>query len=211
MTDAIKKPDRHSNARGLSTCAQIIQAAEQVLREDGYHGFTTRRVADVCGISKGNLGYHFPTKQKLFEALVTEIVQRYEEEYRARSEHFSRDAISAFDSAVRWLIADTFQQYTGELFIELWTHAKHSKPGEKTIAELYKTGFVLLEEMIAKTYPESDPAKRRRAAIMLVTFIEGSTVLRQSGAFSRRDLEEVVEDALTLIYSLLGQHHNDSL
>ena len=204
MSKTTRKHARRRNIQGLEAQAQIIQAAEKVLRQDGFHGFTTRRVALACGISSGNLAYHFPTKQELLDALVSSVLRRYEEEYQLRQEQFKQDPNSAFDSALRWLIVDTFQDDTGELFVELWVHAKHSNTGEKTIGGLYELGFRLLEEMMAQAYPESSPDQRRRAARVLVTFIEGSTVLRQSSAFIDMDLEEVVQSALTIVSSLLG-------
>ena len=60
-------PRRYSS--GQASRQQIIAAAETVLKRDGYHAFTTRRVAQQCGISVGNLTYYFPTKLTLIEAL----------------------------------------------------------------------------------------------------------------------------------------------
>ena len=60
---------------------EALEAAEKVLTRDGYHAFSTRRVAQECSISVGNLTYYFPTKSSLIEALMEAIYGRYERRY----------------------------------------------------------------------------------------------------------------------------------
>ena len=71
---------RQQNASGKASRDQIIVTAEQVLKKDGYHNLSTRRVADACGISVGNLTYHFPNKALLVEAIMVAVCNRYEKQ-----------------------------------------------------------------------------------------------------------------------------------
>ena len=49
--------------------AAIIQAVRCVFAERGFHGTTTRALADAAGVSEALLFKHFPTKEALFTAM----------------------------------------------------------------------------------------------------------------------------------------------
>ena len=58
--------------------AQILAAATELFSRRGYHGVTVDAIAQRAGISKGNLYWYFKSKQEIFQALFTEVVQRME-------------------------------------------------------------------------------------------------------------------------------------
>jgi AcrR family transcriptional regulator len=49
--------------------AAIIKAVRCVFAEKGFHGTTTRELADAAGVSEALLFKHFPTKEALFSAM----------------------------------------------------------------------------------------------------------------------------------------------
>jgi AcrR family transcriptional regulator len=49
--------------------AAIIQAVRRAFAEKGFHGTTTRELADAAGVSEALLFKHFPTKEALFAAM----------------------------------------------------------------------------------------------------------------------------------------------
>jgi len=57
-------------AKASRTRASILAAANDVVRRDGVSGLTLERVAEVAGISKGGLLYHYATKQDLIVAML---------------------------------------------------------------------------------------------------------------------------------------------
>lgn len=57
-------------AQAAATRGRILDAARRVLAEEGLERFTTRRVADLAGISHGMVHYHFRDKRELALALV---------------------------------------------------------------------------------------------------------------------------------------------
>ena len=58
------------STRGSLTRARILDAASDLFTEKGYEKVSLREVAEVVGITKAALYYYFPTKEKMFEALV---------------------------------------------------------------------------------------------------------------------------------------------
>ena len=67
-TDA--PPATNRAARAAETRTRILEAARRVLAEEGLERFTTRRVADLAGVSHGMVHYHFRDKPELVLALV---------------------------------------------------------------------------------------------------------------------------------------------
>jgi AcrR family transcriptional regulator len=57
-------------ARAAETRARILEAARRVLAEEGLERFTTRRVAELAGVSHGMVHYHFVDKRELTLALL---------------------------------------------------------------------------------------------------------------------------------------------
>ncbi len=52
-----------------STQQRILQAALELFNAEGTAGVSASRIAERCGISKGNLQYHFPNKRDVIFAL----------------------------------------------------------------------------------------------------------------------------------------------
>jgi AcrR family transcriptional regulator len=59
--------------------AKVLSAAGRVLCHRAAAGFTLEAVAAEAGVSKGGLMYHFPTKEALLEALVSQAVLEVDE------------------------------------------------------------------------------------------------------------------------------------
>lgn len=55
----------------------ILRAAERLFRKKGFHGTSTRDIAEAAGVSLGNIYNHFSTKEQLFVSLLAD----YEKEY----------------------------------------------------------------------------------------------------------------------------------
>lgn len=60
----------------MKTKQKILNAALDVLMENGFQALTQTRVAEVAGVSQGNLTYHFPTRTDLLKAVVEETKAR---------------------------------------------------------------------------------------------------------------------------------------
>ena len=65
--------------RQAGTAARILDAAEQLVRERGFNGFSYANVAAEVGLTNASVHYHFPGKAELGEALITRDLQRFAE------------------------------------------------------------------------------------------------------------------------------------
>lgn len=66
-----------SNPKG-NTRQRILEAAEAIAQKEGAAAMSLDAVAAAAGVSKGGLLYHFPSKPKLFEALVDGFLSRFD-------------------------------------------------------------------------------------------------------------------------------------
>src|SRR5208283_2937171 len=72
-----------AGAESNATVDRIIESARMVLLKDGYAAFTTRRVAELAGMTHGNLNYHFPSKRDLLRALIARLLMTYSQRFEA--------------------------------------------------------------------------------------------------------------------------------
>lgn len=55
--------------------AELVARATHLFAERGYHGLGMRAIAQALGVSKSALYHYFPSKEALFEAVTTAVVQ----------------------------------------------------------------------------------------------------------------------------------------
>jgi AcrR family transcriptional regulator len=70
-------------AKGRSTRAQLLAAAADLLREQGYAATTMRAVADRAGARLSLVHYHFGSKQGLLVAVLEDLTERLLERQQA--------------------------------------------------------------------------------------------------------------------------------
>lgn len=69
--------------RGATQTA-ILDAAEQVFAEAGFHGATTRAIAEGAGANAALIHYYFGSKENLYEAVIARRAGAINDERRAR-------------------------------------------------------------------------------------------------------------------------------
>ena len=66
------KPDGAQDKERPSRRAEILEQARTLFLDKGYAGTSMSALAKACGIQKASLYHHFPSKEALFVACVTE-------------------------------------------------------------------------------------------------------------------------------------------
>jgi len=83
----------------LSPAAErVVDAAEGLMQQQGYNGFSYDDVAQLIGIKKPSVHHHFPTKGDLAAMVVQRYTHRFREELlRIEGAHArSRDRLAAY-------------------------------------------------------------------------------------------------------------------
>jgi len=90
------------------TATQILDAAEHLVQERGFNGFSYADVASELGVSKAALHYHFPGKAELGEALIRRYASRFGEALNALDAR-DLDAHARLDAYAQ-LYAEVFRE-----------------------------------------------------------------------------------------------------
>jgi AcrR family transcriptional regulator len=62
---------------------RLLDAALDILADQGYRGLTVKQVGDRAGVSRGMVNYHFSSKAGLVEAVVTDIREVFVDRLRS--------------------------------------------------------------------------------------------------------------------------------
>ena len=88
-----------ADSRRSSTREALLRAASEVVRAEGVSSLSLEAVARRAGVSKGGLLYHFPTKDTLLTAMVTDLLERFEADLEQKLQQDAQPAPG------RWLRA----------------------------------------------------------------------------------------------------------
>ncbi|MFL6033648.1 MAG: TetR/AcrR family transcriptional regulator [Gaiellaceae bacterium] len=67
---------RTLSARGVETRTKLLEAAEQVFGELGYHDASIVKITEAAGVAQGTFYLYFAGKQEIFEEVVRDMNRR---------------------------------------------------------------------------------------------------------------------------------------
>jgi AcrR family transcriptional regulator len=77
MTDVVTNVDgRPLSQRGLDTRRRLLDAAESVFGDVGYHDASVVKVAEAAGVAAGTFYLYFDSKKAIFDELVRDLNRR---------------------------------------------------------------------------------------------------------------------------------------
>ncbi len=85
--------------KGFARRAAIVEVATEFFGRVGYRGATMLQIAAACGISRAGLLHHFPTKESLLEAVLSER-DRANRERLARDDGHDDDGLEVLSDLV---------------------------------------------------------------------------------------------------------------
>lgn len=170
------------NRTGAATRAKIIDAAISVLAEKGFSGFTLQAVADRADVFYGNVTHHYATRDKLVEAMLEAILERYRTRFDVLLASLDDHEDGPIRALVAWLIDDAMASGTAPLFLELWAVSSHMPEVADGLSQLYDNAIKSCILALGIN-PDAPSAKGLRDGLyVLGTVIEGASCI-----FSNRD------------------------
>jgi AcrR family transcriptional regulator len=106
--------------RSRETRHALITAALTVLTKEGLHGTTVSAVAAEAGVSRGAAQHHFPTRDALIEATVTQFFADITQELRNAVAELGTGAST---SDVIALVVESFSSGTFHAALHVWSAA----------------------------------------------------------------------------------------
>jgi AcrR family transcriptional regulator len=78
--DPVTTGHRTTTRDGAATKRRILDASERVVLRDGVGHLTLEAAAGEAGLSKGGVLYHFPSRDALVAAMVTRIIEQFDQD-----------------------------------------------------------------------------------------------------------------------------------
>src|SRR5215468_841029 len=103
------KQSGHATRDKDATRQRLLDAAEEVFAEKGYHGAGVEDIVRASDSSKGGFYFHFPNKQAIFLALIDALVPRLAAAVD-RAIAAEPDPVGQLDAALRTVL-DTFSRH----------------------------------------------------------------------------------------------------
>jgi AcrR family transcriptional regulator len=77
VSDVVLGADgRTLSARGVETRARLLEAAEEVFGELGYHDASIVKITEAAGVGQGTFYLYFASKKEIFDELVRDLNRR---------------------------------------------------------------------------------------------------------------------------------------
>ena len=204
------KSSRRRYATGEASRENILEVARRVLIRDGYHAFTTRRVAEESGMSVGNLTYYFPTKGSLVEAVMEAVFERYKRRYTELLVGGDRRSDDPTADLLAWFLRDAVTDATAGLFMELWVMAKHHRFGSEALTRFYDEGVRNVAKALAAQHPGLPAHELECIAYLMLTLSEGSTAVFARCGERSVEHEEIIPFAVEALTGLLDRRASGS-
>jgi AcrR family transcriptional regulator len=124
------RPQRTQEERIAETRGKLLDATIESILEVGYAQTTTRRVAELAGVSAGAQAHHFPRRVDLVAAAAEHLLERRIEVSRRRAKRIARPPEQRLPALLDLMWAD-FASPAFAVVLKLWVAAAHE-------AELYE-------------------------------------------------------------------------
>jgi AcrR family transcriptional regulator len=113
---------RTQEERRAETRTKLLDATIQSVLDVGYAGTTTRRVAELAGVSQGAQTHHFPHRVDLVGAAVERLAERRIAEIRELATGFPSAPAQRLETLLDLMWTD-FSSSTFTVFVKLWVAA----------------------------------------------------------------------------------------
>lgn len=164
------------NRTGAATRAKIIDAAIAVFTEKGFAGFTLQAVADRAGVFYGNITHHYPTRDKLVDAMIEASFALYRARFDTLVASLETHEDGPIRALVTWLLDDAVVD-DARVFLELWAMASRMPHVAQGLKRLYDDAVDTSMRTLGVA-PHAESSKRFREALYLLsTVMEGTTCI----------------------------------
>lgn len=160
-------------SKGNRRVQDILGAASAILVEQGFRAVNKRSVANLLGISDGNVSYYFPTKESLWLALIEFELAEYYRRHHPESTIADDGPQAAFDDYVsRWI--DEYQDPRVRIFFsQIITVAESSSRIASKRDEIYEDFVATVLGLARRLQPRVRAQEMERRVLTAIAVLEG--------------------------------------
>lgn len=179
--------------KGRERVEQILDAATELLVEEGYAQFTMRQLAERLGIRLSNLQYYFPSRAILIQKLLERFLDNYMWEISQFSVNRNGTPQQRVIEAIDYLLKDQKQETSCKIFWELWALSARNCEVAGVMHHFYRAYIDIFTEMLQDLKPEVPVRNTKQIAVLIVSMIEGLSLMRGFGKEEDSFLEGIEE------------------
>ena len=180
---------------------QILQAAIDIIVEQGYSSLSMRALARACGLELGALQYYFKTWKDMLRALVGYIIEQYQKTFESMKVKKESLGINEIMDLLRAEPAGGTLQ-VDKLRSQLWAMGQVEPLVADLVEEIYAQYIQTLEELLKAAGSKSPRAE----AICLMSVVEGPIFFLNDGKRWHGDAEAVQKTLREFIDANYGKY-----
>jgi AcrR family transcriptional regulator len=197
IPDSERPPLRNvpTQARSRERLRRVLDAADEVLAQDGAAAFTTNRIAQSAGVPVGSVYHYFPDKEAIVQALALSYWSDFEDLVAAAAEIDEREPLADPGAVVIDALAAGFRARPG--FLALWYGELRTEQVRNATRPTRSAIARSVERILHVHWPAAPPAAHAMAAQMVV--LAGDGLLREAFRIDPRgDVRLLAESKIML-------------
>ncbi|MGV8997464.1 MAG: TetR/AcrR family transcriptional regulator [Parvibaculaceae bacterium] len=197
-------PGAPPTEKGATRREEILEAASQLLLEEGYARFSARGVAARAGVRLSHVQYYFQSPAAILAELLDRFVHRYGDEIVSRFATGKGTPEERLYRSLDYLLNDeVYRRDCGLFMIEVAGFAARDQLIAAALARYYEIYFSLFSDMAKALKPSLTARDRAKRARQCVALIEGMSMTRpHMGAMGEADFN--AREATRAILRLLA-------
>ncbi len=183
---------------------EILLAATEIFRVEGYAGFTTRKVAVKAGLTLSNLQYYFPDKNELLAAIIKNFLQGFLDDYAELAHRNGVSSQRRCAALVDRIFEDIGKADVVKFMFEIWAYAQHESYASDLVAACYTAYRSIFASLLADINPLLPPDERDARALVLTAQAEGMMIMAARGIDSQKDFDTLASMTKRSIKAVAG-------
>lgn len=191
-----KKPESRKDA--------IIVTAIDLLVEGGHGALSIDRVAQALEISKGNLTYHFPTKDLLVRAMFDKLIDDTQALRARATRRPCADPLERFYRYIDFQLSLRRKRGYDAQSWETYAFSAHNRYVRGRVMEMIESYVQELTAIIATLSPELPQQECRRRSIMINALLRGMLLFTGYEFGNKRHNKALTEQARSTAAMIAG-------
>jgi TetR/AcrR family transcriptional regulator len=186
---------------------RILNATLATIARNTISGTRTREIAQLAGMSQGNLHYYFPSKADLFLALLNDMLEAFVDERAAEVSSSNLDPLrklEAFFEQEKRILRE--RRALKDVFFDFWVQGTRDPLVEDEMRRMYEAWYADISKVIGEGIDRGflDGEQVTMVPELMVSFMEGAALqyLIAPGEF---DLDAYFAVALRMVLMLLAK------
>ena len=182
--------------KGQARRAQILDAAAECFRREGFHGSSMARIAATAGMSPGHLFHYFKRKEDIVEAIVTRertVMEAFAEKLRSAGSR--SDMLELIQAGVVEVLSQDAEDSNASLTMEILAEATRNPE----ILEMLRAFDDEARQRVVAVFEDTTPGAASRREL-LAALVEGLSVRRLRNPELARTLDrDVLREVLRAV------------